>query len=56
MNADRQLFGIERLMELCGDKAVKPVELGPCILEKVRTFAGNFPQSDDMCLVCFGRE
>jgi len=56
MNSQRELFGLERLMELCGDTTVKVKDLGPCILEKVRDFAGDFPQSDDMCLVCFGRE
>jgi sigma-B regulation protein RsbU (phosphoserine phosphatase) len=56
MNAKRELFGIERLTQLCADTAVKPHDLGKCILDKVKTFAGDFPQSDDMCLVCFGRE
>jgi serine phosphatase RsbU (regulator of sigma subunit)/pSer/pThr/pTyr-binding forkhead associated (FHA) protein len=56
MNSRRELFGIERLTELCSDKAKKAKDLGPCILESVRKFAGDFPQSDDMCLVCFGRE
>ena len=56
MNAKRELFGLERLIELCGDKNTKPKDLGPCILDKVHKFAGDFPQSDDMCLVCFGRE
>lgn len=56
MNSKRELFGIERLIELCSDRSVKASELGPCILEKVHGFAGDFPQSDDMCLVCFGRE
>lgn len=56
MNAKRELFGIERLVELCSDKAVKPDCLGPCILDKVHQFVGDFAQSDDMCLVCFGRD
>ena len=56
MNSKRELFGMERLTKLCGDKTVKPRDLGPCILDSVRKFAGDFPQSDDMCLVCFGRE
>jgi serine phosphatase RsbU (regulator of sigma subunit)/pSer/pThr/pTyr-binding forkhead associated (FHA) protein len=56
MNSRRELFGLERLVELCGDKKTKPRELGPCILQSVRKFVGDFPQSDDMCLVCFGRE
>jgi sigma-B regulation protein RsbU (phosphoserine phosphatase) len=56
MNANRDLFGVERLIELCSDKALKSCELGTCILDKVHAFVGDFPQSDDMCLVCFGRE
>jgi serine phosphatase RsbU (regulator of sigma subunit) len=56
MNSRRELFGLERLVELCGDKNTKPRDLGPCILQSVRKFVGDFPQSDDMCLVCFGRE
>jgi serine phosphatase RsbU (regulator of sigma subunit) len=56
MNAKRELFGLERLIELCSDRAVKACELGPCILDKVHKFVGDHPQSDDMCLVGFGRE
>lgn len=56
MNAKRELFGIERLVELCSDSKTKPQELGACILENVKKFAGDYPQSDDMCLVCFGRD
>jgi sigma-B regulation protein RsbU (phosphoserine phosphatase) len=55
MNSKRELFGLERLIELCSDKSVKADGLGPCILDKVHQFVGDFPQSDDMCLVCFGR-
>lgn len=56
MNSKRELFGIERLIELCSEKKTKPNDLGPCILKSVNDFVGDFPQSDDMCLVCFGRE
>ncbi|BBO34875.1 SpoIIE family protein phosphatase [Lacipirellula parvula] len=56
MNSKRELYGMERLTQLCADKTIKPKDLGPCILDSVRKFAGDFPQSDDMCLVCFGRE
>jgi sigma-B regulation protein RsbU (phosphoserine phosphatase) len=55
MNSKRDLFGLERLIELCSDKTIKADCLGPCILDKVHQFVGDFPQSDDMCLVCFGR-
>jgi serine phosphatase RsbU (regulator of sigma subunit) len=56
MNSQRELFGVERLAQLCSDQGVKPADLGCCILDKVRDFVGDFPQSDDMCLLCFGRE
>jgi serine phosphatase RsbU (regulator of sigma subunit) len=56
MNSRGELFGLERLAELAGTTEVPPTELGPFILSDVRKFAGDFPQSDDMCLVCFGRE
>ena len=48
-------FGLERLVELCSDKGTKPRDLGPCILSSVRKFVGDYPQSDDMCIVFFGR-
>ncbi len=56
MNSERELFGIEKLAATIRDQKVQPHELGPHVLEAVRKFAGSFPQSDDMCLVCFGRE
>ena len=55
MNSRRDLFGIERLQETLEDTKVASYDLGPHLLKKVRQFAGDFPQSDDMCLVCFGR-
>jgi serine phosphatase RsbU (regulator of sigma subunit) len=56
MDSKQDQFGVERLIEVCGDKALKSADLGPCILDKVHGFVGDYPQSDDMCLVCFGRE
>jgi serine phosphatase RsbU (regulator of sigma subunit) len=56
MNAGRELYGLERLAQVAGDKKIKPRELGAHILEQVRGFVGDTPQSDDMCLVCFGRD
>jgi phosphoserine phosphatase RsbU/P len=56
MNSRRELFGIQRLVEICSNKETKPRDLGPCILSSVRKFVGDYPQSDDMCMVCFGRE
>jgi len=56
MNAQRELYGLERLAKVVGDKRVRSQELGPHVLDDVRRFVGDYPQSDDMCLVCFGRE
>jgi len=56
MNSRRDLYGIEKLAEVIGNKDVGPHELGQHVLDDVRSFAGDFPQSDDMCLVCFGRD
>lgn len=56
MNPARELYGMERLTTVVGDKNVGSQELGPYVLEDVRKFAGDYPQSDDMCLLCFGRE
>ncbi|NOY29096.1 MAG: SpoIIE family protein phosphatase [Planctomycetes bacterium] len=56
MNPDRELYGLERLIEVVGHREVGFDDLGQHVLDDVRQFAGDFPQSDDMCLVCFGRK
>ena len=56
MNSNRDLFGMEKLIEVVGDGGVGSHDLGPHVLKNVRDFAGDYPQSDDMCLVCFGRD
>jgi phosphoserine phosphatase RsbU/P len=56
MNSQRELYSLERLIELAATREVEAKDLGPYILRDVRKFAGDFPQSDDMCLVCFGTE
>src|SRR5690606_22402957 len=55
MNEARELYGLERLRAQVESRAVGVEELGQHVLADVRKFAGDFPQSDDMCLVCFGR-
>lgn len=55
MNRDRDLYGMERLSAVIGESAVSIDELGKHILEDVRKFVAGYPQSDDMCLACFGR-
>ena len=56
MNSDRELYGMEKLIEMVGDRSVGSHDLGSHVLNDVRNFAGDYPQSDDMCLVCFGRD
>lgn len=55
MNADRDLYGLERLAKVAAADAANVSELGQHILEDVRSFVDGFAQSDDMCLACFGR-
>ena len=56
MDSNRDLFGMERLIEVVGNREVGSHDLGKHVLQNVRDFAGDYPQSDDMCLVCFGRD
>lgn len=54
MNANDQLYGIERLREHIS--CSNPPKLGHEIVEDVHRFTGGRPATDDMCLVCCGRE
>jgi serine phosphatase RsbU (regulator of sigma subunit) len=55
MNKERSLYGLERLRTELAAPNIAPGDLGEHILDDVRRFADGFAQSDDMCLVCFGR-
>jgi serine phosphatase RsbU (regulator of sigma subunit) len=55
MNADRELYGMERLKTQITSPQVSVADFGRHILEDVREFVNGVDQSDDMCLVCFGR-
>lgn len=55
MNSDRDLYGLERLMEQVSSAAVSVNDLGKHILDDVEKFVDGHSQSDDMCLACFGR-
>jgi sigma-B regulation protein RsbU (phosphoserine phosphatase) len=55
MNAERELYGLERLIQQVSSAAVSVEDLGQHILDDVREFVDGFAQSDDMCLACFGR-
>jgi serine phosphatase RsbU (regulator of sigma subunit)/pSer/pThr/pTyr-binding forkhead associated (FHA) protein len=55
MNGERELYGLERLKKQIATPSVDVVDFGQHILEDVSRFVDGFDQSDDMCLVCFGR-
>ena len=55
MNGQRELYGLDRLKRQISTPAVNVVDFGQHILEDVSRFVDGFDQSDDMCLVCFGR-
>ncbi|MGL4514539.1 MAG: SpoIIE family protein phosphatase [Lacipirellulaceae bacterium] len=56
MNAQRELYGIERLAKQVGLPAAGVAQLGKNVLDDVHKFVAGFDQSDDMCLACFGRQ
>jgi phosphoserine phosphatase RsbU/P len=56
MNPDNKLYGIDRLAAAIGRQAPDVAALGRIILDDVKQFVAGRSQSDDMCLVCFGRE
>jgi phosphoserine phosphatase RsbU/P len=53
MDASGKLYGMDRLKATLASKSDS---LGRLILDDVKRFVGGRPQSDDMCLVCFGRD
>jgi serine phosphatase RsbU (regulator of sigma subunit) len=55
MNSDRALYGLERLRQGLANPTENVLDLGERILDDVRRFVDGFAQSDDMCIVCFGR-
>jgi phosphoserine phosphatase RsbU/P len=55
MNGDGELYGMERLTAQMAEASAEVAGLGRLILDDVKRFVGGRPQSDDMCLACFGR-
>ncbi len=55
MNPQRELYGLERLKKEISSPTLSVVDFGERILDDVSRFVAGFPQSDDMCLMCFGR-
>ena len=55
MNANRDLYGLERIAAQVKLPAKTVAELGDHVIADVRKFVDGFDQSDDMCLCVFGR-
>jgi serine phosphatase RsbU (regulator of sigma subunit) len=55
MNAKDELYGLPRLLTVLDSEVDRVNLLGRRILDDVKRFVGARPQSDDMCLTCFGR-
>jgi serine phosphatase RsbU (regulator of sigma subunit) len=55
MNSTGEMFGAARLRERLAAAPVVVREAGDRVLREVLTFLGDQPQSDDMCLVSWGR-
>jgi len=56
MNEKNELYGFRRLHEQVKVPSLGVAACGQSILGNVKKFVGKRAQSDDMCLVCFGRE
>jgi serine phosphatase RsbU (regulator of sigma subunit) len=55
MNAAGEFYGLKRLQAQIGPAAKSVMTLGGRLLDDVQRFIGARPQSDDMCVTCFGR-
>jgi serine phosphatase RsbU (regulator of sigma subunit) len=55
LNPDNDLYTLERLRQKVGMPAENVTTLGRAVLDDVKRHAAGRAQSDDMCLVVFGR-
>jgi serine phosphatase RsbU (regulator of sigma subunit) len=55
LNPANELYTLQRLQKQLGSSADSATTVGRAILDDVRQHAANRAQSDDMCLVVFGR-
>ncbi len=55
MNAAGEFYGLTRLQAQLGPTAESIMAMGGRVLDDVQRFIGSRPQSDDMCVTCFGR-
>ena len=56
MNEKNELYGFQRLHEQVAVPCETVAAHGRSILGNVKQFVGKRSQSDDMCLVCLGRQ
>ena len=56
MNADSHLYGHSRLAAAIGRHVSDVASLGRGIIEDIKGFVAGRSQSNDMCLICVGRE
>lgn len=56
MDANRDLYTTERLLDQVKQPAPTVSDLGQRVLADVRKFVDGYAQSDDMCLCVFGRD
>ncbi|MDZ4821450.1 MAG: SpoIIE family protein phosphatase [Planctomycetota bacterium] len=56
MNDQNELYGLERFKDRVGTPLQNVAQLARVILDDVTSFVAGYPQSDDMCMVCFGRD
>jgi phosphoserine phosphatase RsbU/P len=56
MNANNDLYGLARLHDHLAMAAKGVQQQGAILLADVKSFVGDRAQSDDMCLICFGRQ
>lgn len=55
MNADGELYGLERLNQQLASQVEDVDALGRQLLDDVKRFVGQRPQRDDICIASFGR-
>jgi serine phosphatase RsbU (regulator of sigma subunit)/pSer/pThr/pTyr-binding forkhead associated (FHA) protein len=55
MNDRQELYGIDRLQAVLKRDLPNASVQGARVLDDVRRFVGGHQQTDDMCLLCFGR-
>ncbi|GIW91614.1 MAG: hypothetical protein KatS3mg109_2046 [Pirellulaceae bacterium] len=56
MDPSDQCFGISRIHDFLEQTHGTVAQLGEGLIQEVRRFAGSNAQSDDMCIVCLGRQ